>query len=417
MTDHFAVSFPAPDRRLSILVVDDSRLQRRVIAASLAPLGCEIRETGSGSDALEMCREDLPDIVISELTGKDLHGLDLCAEIRRLSGQSYVYFIILTSKLDDVALGAALRDGADDFLSKPLSAEEMRGRIAAGERLLNMARELQEKNRLVTSTLQSMREMHERLDRDLDDARRLQMSLVPGEPLMLGAWRISFMLRSSGHVGGDLVGHFPVSDGRVGLFSLDVSGHGVAPALVTARLSSWLSGAESGRNMALGWRDGSVYLNDLAETCVRVNDRFLTDLQSEHYFTMVLGDLDTTCGEFRFVQAGHPYPALISRDGSCRFVGTGGPPLGLLPDLAFETSRVPIAPGERLLICSDGLTECPDAGGQLLSEEGLARLVARHSVLEGHAFLDALAQEMGDRIEDVEMADDLSAVLIEHVAD
>lgn len=416
MTEHFVPTLPTGAAALSILVIDDSRLQRRILISALTPLGYRIRDTASGEEALELCRQEMPDIVISDWLMTGMSGLDLCARLRELCGEHYVYFIILTSKSEKGELAEALSAGADDFLSKPLSADEMRGRIAAGERLLRMGKELREKNRLVSSTLSSIREINARLDRDLADARKLQMSLTPREPLVIGDWRVSFMLQPSGHVGGDLVGYFPISDTRVGLFSLDVSGHGVAAALVTARLSSWFAGTSSQANIAL--RDGphGVEMDDLADICARLNTRFLSDIQSGHYFTIVLGELELDTGVFRFAQAGHPHPMLIRADSGTVLVGRGGPPIGLLPDMEFGFDQVRIDPGERLLIYSDGFTECVGPSGALLDEDGLARLVDANRTLDGKAFLSAIETDLAGIASDDDARDDMSAVLVERLA-
>ena len=400
---------------MSILVIDDSRLQRRILISALTPLGYRVRDAASAEEALDLCREEMPDIVISDWLMTGMSGLDLCARLRETCGEHYVYFIILTSKSDKGELAEALSAGADDFLSKPLSADEMRGRIAAGERLLRMGKELREKNRLVTSTLSSIREINARLDRDLAEARKLQMSLTPRDPLVIRDWKVSFMLQPSGHVGGDLVGYFTISDRRVGIFSLDVSGHGVAAALVTARLSSWFAGTTSEANIAL--RDGAdgVEMDTLPEICARLNERFLSDLQTGHYFTIILGELDLETGAFQFAQAGHPHPMLIAADGGTAFVGHGGPPIGLLPDMEFPADHVMIRPGERLLIYSDGLTECAGADGNLLDEDGLTRLVKGNRALGGGAFLSALEKDLTDILAESDLRDDMSAVLIERM--
>ena len=414
MTEHF-IPVPAKSDKMSILVIDDSRLQRRILISALTPLGYHVRDTSSGEEALELCRQEMPDIVISDWVMSGMSGLDLCSRLRELCGEHYVYFIILTSKSEKGELAEALSAGADDFLSKPLSADEMRGRIVAGERLLRMGKELREKNRLVSSTLSSIREINVRLDRDLADARKLQMSLTPRESLVIGDWRVSFLLQPSGHVGGDLVGYFPISKTRVGIFSLDVSGHGVAAALVTARLSSWFAGTTSDTNVALRKGPQGFEMDTLAEVCSRLNERFLSDLQSGHYFTIVLGQLDLETGDFHFAQAGHPHPMLIRSDGQNAFVGRGGPPIGLLPDMVFEGDLVTIDPGDRLLIYSDGLTECTGRNGNLLDEDGLAALVDDNRALQGRTFLKAIEHDLTEIAADGDLRDDMSAVLIERV--
>lgn len=406
--------WPAASGRL--LVVDDSRVQRRILLSALTSSGYELMEAASAEAALEICRATPPRIVISDWMMPGMSGLDLCRALRGLDDDAYVYFVILTSKSEKEDLALALREGADDFLSKPLSGEELRARIAAGERLLQMSGELREKNRLISTTLEKVRDLNAALDRDLVEARKLQMSLVPRRPVRQGPWQISFDLQPSGHVGGDMVGSFPTEPGRIGLYALDVSGHGIASALITARLSSWLTGAEPESNIAHYRHASGPRMHPPDEVCRRLNARFIGDIGTDHYFTIVIGELDFATGRFVYCQAGHPHPLLQSADGRVAFEGAGGPPIGLLEDADFASAEVRIAPGARMLLYSDGITECPDPGGGMLDEEGLARLIKSRRDVSGEALLQAIRWELSGLVDDGEMPDDLSAVLIEHLA-
>lgn len=100
-----------------------------------------------------------------------MSGLEFCKAFRGLERQEYSYFILLTSKSKAVASG--LENGADDFLTKPVSADELRARLRAGERILSMQNQLVEKNRLVVSTFEKLQRLYNYLDRDLIEARKL----------------------------------------------------------------------------------------------------------------------------------------------------------------------------------------------------------------------------------------------------
>lgn len=97
-----------------------------------------------------------------------------------------------------------------------------------------MERELNEKNRLVIATLDEISTLYDALDRDLVEARKMQMSLVKDKLRDFGQSQVSLLLKPSGHVGGDLVGCFDGGNGTVAIYAIDVSGHGIASALLTA---------------------------------------------------------------------------------------------------------------------------------------------------------------------------------------
>ena len=192
-----------------------------------------------------------PDIVISDWVMPGLSGLDFCQALRAQKHENYIYFILLTSKTESAEIAHGLDGGADDFLTKPVTGDELRARISAGERIIRMEREVTEKNRLLTETLTELRAINEAVNRDLTEARKLQQSLVRDRFRDFGRAQVSLMLRPSGHIGGDLVGFFAIDTARFGVYSLDVSGHGITSALMTARLAGYLSGGSPEQNIAL----------------------------------------------------------------------------------------------------------------------------------------------------------------------
>jgi len=129
-----------------ILVVDDSRLQRRILSSLVKGWGFEVAEAASGSEGVEMAGSFRPDIVLSDWMMPGMNGLEFCEAFRASSGDRYGYFILLTSKSEKDEVARGLDAGADDFLSKPVNAHELRARVRAGERILKMQRELTRSN-------------------------------------------------------------------------------------------------------------------------------------------------------------------------------------------------------------------------------------------------------------------------------
>ena len=416
MPDPSADETPGPPERAiqRVLVVDDSRLQRRILGALMKKWGFAVIEAESGARALEICRESPPDLVLSDWMMPGMSGLEFCDEFRKLSRDNYGYFILLTSKSDKAEIAHGLDAGADDFLTKPVDPGELRARIAAGERILEMERELTQKNRLVNSTLDKLQALYASLDADLIEAKKLQQSLVSDRHRDYGTAEVSMLLRSSGHVGGDLVGMFPVSDTRIGLYGLDVSGHGISSALMTARLAGYLSGAAPEQNVALQrMADGSYEPRPPGQTIAALNDLFLSEMETEHYFTLLLADVDLASGRVVMAQAGHPYPAIQRADGSVEMVGDGGLPVGLIQGAEYEEFEVHLAPGDRLMIHSDGVTECAAPDGTLLDDDGLARILRQLHGTLGMPCLEALIWKLADFAGDDTFADDVSAILLE----
>jgi len=397
-----------------VLVVEDSQAQRKVIALLLRRWGFEVLEASSGEEALEIVGETQIDIVISDWVMPGMSGPVLCETLRALNEERYTYFILLSSKSEKAEIAQGLGHGADEFVTKPVNPQELRARIRAGERILEMQSELHDKNALLTTTLDELRALYDLLDRDLVEARHLQQSLVPERFLNYNGADVSLLLRPSGHVGGDLVGSFRVNESRFCAYSIDVSGHGIASALMTARLAAHLSGSMPENNVALMIDDLGFYsMRPTDEICHELNRILLEEMETEQYFTMVIADVDLRAGTARMTQAGHPESLVIRKDNSIEFVGTGSMPIGLLPEPVFESFEIQIAKGDRIFMYSDGFVECPDQDDVQLGDDGLVQMVERQRGASGEAFLEAVVWELSEYRGDQNFPDDVSAALIE----
>ncbi|GAB4285232.1 MAG: SpoIIE family protein phosphatase [Roseovarius sp.] len=399
----------------SVLVVDDSASQRMTLSGMLRRLGYSVRAAESGLAALRACREEPPDLIFSDWMMPQMDGLTFCREFRKMTRDSYGYFILLTVKgaKEDVARG--FDAGADDFLTKPVNGAELRARITAAERVLRMERQLTEKNRLIRATLEELQRLYDSIKIDLVAARRLQQSLVRERHRNFGRARVSLLLHTCGHVGGDLVGMFPIGEDGVGLYAIDVSGHGISSALMTARLAGYLSATAPEQNVALKRRPRGGYAARCpAETAAILNELILSEIETEHYFTLLLANVDLPSGEVVFVQAGHPCPLIQRADGTIEMAGRGGMPVGLLRNATYAPARLRLRPGDRLLVHSDGLTECAAPDGALLGEAGLARIMTRLAGLSDLRCLDGLVWELSEHAGKRQFGDDVSAVLLEY---
>lgn len=401
----------------NVLIVDDSRAQRRILSSYLGRWGYHVYEAGTGEEALELCQTEVIDLIVSDWMMPGMNGLEFCQAFRGLDRAHYGYFILLTSKSEKAEVAQGLDGGADDFLTKPVAGDELLARIRAGERILRMERELTEKNRLVSSTLSEISDLYDALDRDLIEARKLQQSLVRERYRDFETATVSMLLRPSGHVGGDLVGFFPINDRQIGIFSIDVSGHGVASALMTARLAAYLTGSTPDQNIAIRLSEtGDFVAANPSDVAAALNTLMLREMDTDLYFTMLLGHFDRVTGEFVMTQCGHPSPVVQKSDGTIEFVGDGGLPIGLIPNAAYEDVSVTLTPGDRIFVFSDGVTECPDGHDGMLGEEGLVNLLHKSSGETGNAFFETLMWDLSDYNQEQDFPDDISAILLEHKA-
>ncbi|APZ52604.1 PP2C family protein-serine/threonine phosphatase [Salipiger abyssi] len=393
-----------------VLVVDDSLVQLKILSAMLTRWGFEVWQAQSGEEALALCETAAPDAVLSDWMMPGMDGLEFCRRFRALEHDSYSYgyFILLTSKSEKGEIARGLDAGADDFLTKPVNADELRARINAGARILSMQRQL-------SDTLDQLRAAADAIDRDLRQARTIQEALVPERSRDYGAAAVSLLLKPCGHVGGDLVGMFSPDAAGLGVYSIDVSGHGITSALMTARVSGYLGGDFPDQNIALERRGADPVFRPPEEVAARLNNRLSADPGVLDYLTMAYVTVDLASGVARIVQAGHPPPLLIRADGSMRFVGEGGLPIGLISDVHYDRITLELEPGDRLLLYSDGFTEALLKDGQMLDQDGLQQLAGLCRAARGTEFLDDLYWRLSQITRTgTSLEDDVSAALVEY---
>ena len=398
-----------------VLVVDDSRAQRTALRLQLSRWGYEVTEAQSGQAALSLCRKNSFDIILADWVMPEMDGVTFCRNFRALEHENYGYFVLLTSKSEKAEIAKGLESGADDYLTKPVTSEELRARLRAGERILHMQEELHEKNTLVSSTLSQLQKVYDSLDRDLIEARKLQLALVRDRQRDYGAGKVSVVLRPSGHVGGDLVGSFAIDAARIAVFAVDVSGHGVASAMMTARLAGLFTGSSPDQNIALRKSpDGGGDAWPPSIVARRLNELLLEDWQVDQYFTFAYAEIDLTSGAGKLVQAGHPHPVLLRANGEVQELGDGGLPIGLIANAMFEEVAFTLGAGDRLIITSDGVTECCDARGQEIGQEGLVKILQSNAKMMGLDLLEALVWDLQTHRAGADFDDDVSAVVLDY---
>lgn len=334
------------------LVVDDDPLIAGLLAAFLRARGYGVEVSEDGEAALDRIRAGGFNLVVTDRHMPRLDGLALCRAIRALPAGAYVYSIMLTASREESSLVAAMDAGVDDFLAKPLNLAELGARLQAAERVLALEAGLARRNEQLARAYGQLRS-------ELELARVLQEGHLP-PPARFGRFEFAWRFEACGYVGGDTFDYFPLGERHLCFYVADVSGHGVAAAMMAFHAQHQLRA--SSQQMVLALTRARA---DLGATAVAVideyNRRFLQMNEEGLYITMLFGLLDLRSGEVALVQAGHP-PALFAAAGENGWqpVGEGGVPIGILDAPGYEACRLQLAPGSRLVLYSDGLTDCRD---------------------------------------------------------
>jgi diguanylate cyclase (GGDEF)-like protein len=132
---------------LKILVADDSPVYRKLVEQSLSQDHCTVLSAKNGREAIDLFAEHQPGVVITDWTMPDLSGIELCQRIRRDFGEVYAYVILLTGNTDKEEVIEGLAAGADDYVTKPFHPGELQARVRVGRRMVDLHRQVQDKNR------------------------------------------------------------------------------------------------------------------------------------------------------------------------------------------------------------------------------------------------------------------------------
>src|ERR1700736_6048935 len=132
---------------LTILVADDSPIYRKLIQQALSQDDCTVLFAKNGRQAIDLFAEHRPALVITDWTMPDISGPELCQRIRRDFQPFYAYVILLTANTDKEEVIEGLAAGADDYLTKPFHPRELQARVRVGRRIVDLHREVQDKNR------------------------------------------------------------------------------------------------------------------------------------------------------------------------------------------------------------------------------------------------------------------------------
>jgi sigma-B regulation protein RsbU (phosphoserine phosphatase) len=401
---------------MRILIVDDMATSRMVLERSLRKWGYEAVSVDNIDAATQLLLNDSIQFVLTDWVMPGGDGPTLCRRIRALNLPFYTYIILVTSLEGSQSLFDGMEAGADDFIHKPIQMDELLARIRAGERVLQLEKMLQDRNVKLQELSNNLLAAQKIITQDLQLAGNMQRGLLPTASSSLQGVAIDGLFCPSAHVSGDIFNFFRLDEHHIGFYAIDVSGHGVAAAMLSFTLSQLLT-PELNRGSPLKCNLSEAPYYEIVKPSSAViealNLQFQMDATHTLYFTMIYGVIDTQLHTIDLCQAGHPNPIYLPTEGSAQFIGDGGFPVGVTTLAEYESIRLNYSTGDRLFFYSDGITECMNVNEEMFGPERLLMFVDETRDLSMSEVLNRLEEHMCSWRGGNEFEDDISMLALE----
>lgn len=375
-----------------VMIVDDNRVNRHLLLALLERGGiAQVEMAEDGHDALARMDRFRPDLILLDLMMPNLDGFEMCRRLRAEPRWADLPVLVQSSLNRAEDRARAFAAGATDYVTKPINAIELLSRVR-----------IHLQNRALVSDLRMYRR---RTETELELARRMQERLMPPPERLVEneaatGVAIDAHFAPSSELGGDFWDFRRDGHGRLVVYLVDFSGHGVAAALNTFRLHAMV------QRMDFDAFDPSEFL-------AAINRRLCALLPNGQFATMLAGVVDHETNRFLYASAGSTRPLVWGPgDSEPRLCESAGLPLGLLPSATYEPRAVELPPDGRLFLYSDAAIEIPvgPAGEDVLDEHGLIDLIRDGLHLpDGQRFLAALLPRLAAA---GPIDDDLTALLL-----
>ncbi len=292
-----------------------------------------------------------------------------CRRLRTSLGESFIPLLFVTGVAPSPARRAVLEAGADTCLTRPFTPDEFLAQIRALLHIKDRHDRLLDKTAEMLDTTHRLQQAHQRVNQELELARRIQQSFLPQVLPDVPHARFAVHYQPCGRVGGDFYDVFRLDEQHIGFYVADAMGHGVPAGLLTMFLKKGVRAKEIFHKQ--------YRLVPPEEVLERLNrDLIEQGLAENSFITMIYGLFNVQEGTLHFSRAGHPHPVYLPGDREPEVWKVPGSLLGVF-DTTFSDRTCRLSPGDKVLFYTDGTEEASFEGRPPGTESFLACL-ARH---------------------------------------
>lgn len=383
-----------PDERRrskgTVVLVDSDLINLKLLDNYLNDTGFQVYKFIDSTTVLPHLEEHpLPEVVLVNQYMPRIDGVELTRRLREKYTSSELPILLLTRKTRGDEVSSLLQSGASDYITLPVSRDELVSRIRTQVRLKRSARE---KERLRS------------LDKEISIAAHIQSSSLPQSVPQVPELDIAPRYIPMEGIGGDFYYFHQISESRIGFFISDVSGHGVSAALIASMVKL-----------------ASIVLKDVAGEPARFLEemnRLLYRNIEERFLTASYLLLDLEQKEIRYARAGHDPLVYCNRyERTVKYLQPPGSLIGVKERTGTEEQVMPLRPGDRFLLYTDGITETRNAQGEMYGDRAFDEFIRRSLSTNAEGMLADLVKELRGWNGGSAYDDDITCVLIDYNGD
>lgn len=382
-----------------ILVVDDEpdleSLILQKFRSKIKAKEYEFHFAQNGSEALDKIANDgTIDLILTDINMPVMDGLTLLSKINELNNK-LMKSIIVSAYGDMENIRTAMNRGAYDFITKPIDLKDLEITIEKSLSEINLYKQaMVSHNKLVA------------LQQELDIATTIQTSILPKTfPAFPDRKEFDIYAKMipAKEVGGDLYDFFLIDKYRLGVVIGDVSGKGIAAALLMAVCKTLIKATAY-----KGLPTDSVLFE--------VNNLLVDESPPNMFVTVFYGVLDTRNGAFEYSNGGHNSPYLISNDGTTKLLDdVGGLLLGTIKSTEYQSNIIMLKPGESIFFYTDGVTEAFNSNEEDFKEERLLQSLKINSVSSAEKIVANVFESVKNFTNGVEQSDDITCLALKYL--
>jgi sigma-B regulation protein RsbU (phosphoserine phosphatase) len=386
---------------VKVLIAEDEAILRRLLSSYMERWGHEVVVAENGADAWNLFQAGEFQIVISDWMMPEMDGLELIRRIRAYKRPGYVYTILVTSRSQKEDIIEGMEAGADDFVTKPFDRDELRVRLRAGQRIIE----------LEAALLTSLDGLAQARKREGEIGAKIQQTLLLGQPPQhLPGVRVAALTIPSQQIDGDFYDFFEHDDQHLDVVVGDVMGKGVPAALLGAAIKGYFLRALSHRRSFLDRKKLPEPEEIVTFVQAEVTNQFIG---LEIFATLCYARFDLKRRRIDFVDCGHTKTIHFrQRTGTCEMLEGENMPLGFSEREIYQQVSVPLERGDVFFFYSDGVTEAQNETGEFFGIERLVELIRTNGELAAAELVDRVRMAVVAFSRSEKFADDLTCVAV-----